>query len=532
VGPVDASTRRRVGLLPLLVTVLLLDLVGLGWGLPHTQAPQVDDAAKPALEAMQSLYLGPTKYPKGHLGLLGAAYSPYLLTLWARGELDLGAAGLAVADASALADPAGTLTVLLLIARGVSVLMHLGSVLLLVRVADRCTRHRVPALAAGALYGLAPVVALFARSSHVDVPMAVWFLAVILAWLRVLERPTRGRLMLLGLLAALAVCTKEQIVFALAPLVVCVPWQVLARRASRRGAALRDLVLAAAPMLLLYALLSDLAWNPGQWGARIAWWRADLDFFREHIASGGSSAALARDALVAYAQFGGPVLALASLVALASLALGEVRRGLPWLAWTLLYPALAVPWLGFVQARYMLPSVVLGCVFVACRFDVLRERLAARPVLRRAAAAAAGLALVAALLHGMQVAWALTDEPRRTAQVFLAEHVAPGTAVETYQDENHLPGLRAVGLAPVLTRDLSRAGVGARRPAVVVVSDDERWRYDAGERDALQWLLDGPPGYELHRFGPSAGCRLPLYVDPASRARIWPEIGVLIAADG
>jgi hypothetical protein len=191
-----------------------------------------------------------------------------------------------------------------------------------------------------------------------------------------------------------------------------------------------------------------------------------------------------------------------------------------------------VPWLGFVQARYMLPSVVLGCVFVACRFDVLRERLAARPVLRRAAAAAAGLALVAALLHGMQVAWALTDEPRRTAQVFLAEHVAPGTAVETYQDENHLPGLRAVGLAPVLTRDLSRAGVGARRPAVVVVSDDERWRYDAGERDALQWLLDGPPGYELHRFGPSAGCRLPLYVDPASRARIWPEIGVLIAADG
>jgi hypothetical protein len=515
---------------PLLLAVLLLDLIGLGWGLPHTQAPQVDDAAKPALEAMQSFYLGPTKYPKGHLGLLGAAYTPYLAVLWARGDLDLGEAGAAQADASVLADPAGALTTLLLIARGVSVLMHLGCVLLLVRVAARCTSHPVPGLAAGALFGLAPVVALFARSSHVDIPMVFWFLAAILAWLRVRERPSRGRLVALGLLAAVAVCTKEQVVFALAPLGLLVPWHVLTRRSAERGAALRDLCLAALPMLLLYALLSDLILSPAQWSARIAWWHADLEFFRGRVADGIPAGTLVRDAAVAYAQLGGPVLAVLTGLGLISFALGEPRRGLTWLAWALLYPALLVPWLGFVQTRYLFPSVVLGCIFVAIRLDVLREHLTTRPRARRLAHVGAALLLVAAWCHGAQVAWALMDEPRRTAQAFLAEHVSPGTPVETYQDENHLPGLRAIGLLPTLDRELRRDRIVARRPAVIVVSDDERWRLDEGERATLDWLFEGPPGHTVHRFGPSAGCRVPILVDPTSRARLWPEIAVLVAA--
>jgi hypothetical protein len=65
-----------------------LDLVGLGWGLPHTLAPQPDDIAKPTLDSIRQGFVGPTKYPKVHQLTLAVAYAPYLGWLWARGAGD------------------------------------------------------------------------------------------------------------------------------------------------------------------------------------------------------------------------------------------------------------------------------------------------------------------------------------------------------------------------------------------------------------------------------------------------------------
>ncbi|HZM00121.1 MAG TPA: hypothetical protein VFD43_07720, partial [Planctomycetota bacterium] len=133
--------------------------------------------------------------------------------------------------------------------------------------------------------------------------------------------------------------------------------------------------------------------------------------------------------------------------------------------------------------------------------------------------------------HAAQVAWALADAPLAPATAWLDGHVADGTPVEIYQNEEELPGLRAVGLVLAPSRDLSAAGLAARRPAAVVASDADHWRFDAGQRAFLDRLAAGRPGYEVARFGPAAGGRVPWLVDSSSRVRLWPNLTILVRRD-
>ncbi len=519
--------------------MLALDLTGFSWGLPHGVAPHVDDAAKPALDAMRHFFLSDTKYPKVHLMLLGAAYAPYLGWLSLTGGLHLAGTSLETVGASVFTDPTGALTTILLIARGVTVALHVGSVLLLWAAARRLVRHPQAALFGAALWGLAPVVALFARSSNVDVPMCFWLAATVLQFLRVKEQPSRGRLLVLALIAVAGLGTKDQLIFAIIPFALAVPALTWTARAKDRKRALLDLALAAGTGLLAWALTSDLLRDPAQWVRRQAAWRADLAHFADIAATHVTVLDLARNSLRDILFVGSPALAIATLAGLLSFAFVRSRTGLVWLGLAALYLVLLMGWLGFEQPRYVMPAVMFTCLFVACRADALLDGLSAgslgaatgagratrTPV--RLVRAAGALLLLAAFAHAAQVAWALTGDSRRLAQTWIATRIAPGTTVETYQDPNHLPGLDAVGLHVAQARDMSLAGVAQRAPPVIVLSADEGWRWTAEQRRFVSALFDGPPGYEVERFGPAHGSRAPLWLDPTSPDRYWPNIVVL-----
>ena len=529
--PSDTGGRRA--LLALLAVVLVLDLTGLRWGLPHWVAPHVDDAARPALDAMRHLFLADTKYPKFHLALLGAAYAPYLLWLWITGGLHLAGTSLDAAGASVFADPTAAFTTLLLIARGLTVALHVGSVALLAGAARRLVRRPEAALFGAALWGLAPVIALFARSSNVDVPMCFWLAAAVLQLLRVAERPSRGRLIALAAIAVAGVGTKDQLAFALAPLALAVPVLVLARRAADRRRALADLALAAGLALLAYGALSDLLWKPAQWASRQAAWRADLAWFVDITAAQDTTTHLAQVTLRDIVFVGSPAFAVALAAALLSFAFVRTRQGLWFLGLMALYPLLLMSWLGFEQPRYVMPAVLFGCLFVACRADAVLHALAARRdgLAMRVACGAGALLLLAALAHAGQVAWALTDDSRRAAQAWLAAHMPAGAVVETYQDPNHLPGLQAVGLVPRQTKDMTLAGLAQRAPDAIVIADDERWRWSHDQVAFVHALFAGQPRYAVVRFGPCAGSRTPVLVDPTTPARFWPDIAVLVRVE-
>lgn len=519
---------------PLLLAILLLDLVGLAWGLPHTLAPQPDDIAKPTLDSIRQHFVGPSKYPKVHQLTLAVAYAPYLGWLWANGDLDVDGHAVSEVGASALKDPAAAITTLLLIARCVNVMLHLGLVALLFAAARRLTQADTPALAIAALFGLSPVLGLFARGTWVDVPMLFWFTAALLAWLRALEQPTRRRLLAYFVLAVLAVCTKEQCAFALIPISLILVVHALRRDAAAAVPARRpvaDLAVAGGVGLLLFALLNDLLWAPKLFFERLRWWGGEMEIYRGIMGGAASVATLAQD--IAYGVWfaAGPVLAV---LIVAAIARALVRPSLA--GWRLLLPMLIYPvWLaasiGFMQPRYTFPLVLLGTLLVAQQAGVVIAALADRPTARRVLAWGLGVAVALQAAHAAQVAWALADAPLAPATRWLDEHVSDSTPVEIYQNEEELPGLRAIGLVPALTHDMSAAGLAARRPAAIVVTNADDWRFDARQRAFLATLAAGLPGYDAMHLGPASGGRSPCLVDSSSRVRLWPDVTVLVRRD-
>jgi hypothetical protein len=261
--------------------------------LPHTLAPQPDDIAKPTLDSIRQPSV--TKYPKVHQLVLTAAYAPYLCWLWATGGLVVGGQAVSELGAGALKDPAGAITTLLLIARGVNVALHLGLVALVYAAARRLARADGPALAVAALFGLSPVLGLFARGTWVDVPMLFWTTAALLAWLAALEQPTRRRLLAYFVLAVLAVCCKDQAAFALIPVSLCLVVDVLRRGGAADRRPLADLAVAAGAGLLLFALLNDLFWAPHLFVERLQWWSADMAAYRRIMGGAAPVATLAHD---------------------------------------------------------------------------------------------------------------------------------------------------------------------------------------------------------------------------------------------
>jgi hypothetical protein len=75
---------------------------------------------------------------------------------------------------------------------------------------------------------------------------------------------------------------------------------------------------------------------------------------------------------------------------------------------------------------------------------------------------------------------------------------------------------------------MTLAGLRARAPEVVVIANDEGWRWKREEQAFVRALFEGPDGYDVVRFGPGAGGRAPLWVDPTSPDRFWPGIAVLV----
>jgi hypothetical protein len=302
---------------------------------------------------------------------------------------------------------------------------------------------------------------------------------------------------------------------------------VLAGRPARRARSLADLALGASVGLALYALLNDVLWSPRAWWDRLQWWRADLSGFEQQVAAEANVLDLLRQSLGHLVFVGGAGLALLLVPALVLLWMRPGRRGLGLFLLMSAYPALLVlGLLGYVQPRFLIPVAFLACLLVAERWAVWRQGGRGRAVAGGLVAAALALNVV----HGGLVSYALATEPRGPAQDWLAARVAPGAAVETYQNENSLPGLRAVGLLPVKTADMSQAAFAARKPAVVVVADNDLWRWTGPQRDFHRWLCAGPPGYTVHSFGPRADGRRDGFLG-GSRQRIWPNITVLLRDD-
>jgi hypothetical protein len=209
---VDRVTKRLPPHWPhlalLTVGCLGLYLYGIGWGLPN-----VNDWA--------NLSLAPTKplsfakhllygerwlfhYPPLHFIVLALVYSPYVLYLLLTGGLqsptDVYPFG--------LADPETSLSVLILLARLVSVVMGVGLVLV-----NYLTVRRFYGAMAGLVSSILiassyPIV-YYAHSATVDIPHLFWLALALYSFVRLIESFQTKWYLLLALFTAFAVGTKH-----------------------------------------------------------------------------------------------------------------------------------------------------------------------------------------------------------------------------------------------------------------------------------------------------------------------------------
>ena len=369
---------KRPPIHALVLTAILLAgagvrFVGLGFGLPHTQArPDELRVAQTAVDFLGGdLSPGFFNYPTLFMYAAGAAYAGYCAPRILTGEV----VSLAACGATWHAD----WVPFFIIPRILSALAGIWTIWLVYRIGARLI-DGTAALAAALFLAFA---FLHVRDSHfgvTDVPMAALVMAAILALVRAHDAPSCRRFAIAGALAGLAASTKYNALFLAAPAIVS---QIDARRLDSRlpvfGAAMGGAFLAGSPFVLI---------------DRARFW-ADATSEAAHLAAGNGIILDIgwRHHFTVSLWYGmtWPLLAAALVGAVAMIVMSP-RRAALLLAFPIVYYAVAGR--GYtVFARYMIPVVPFLCLTAGFALSQLAARLGRTR--GSAVAAVTALALVA-----------------------------------------------------------------------------------------------------------------------------------------
>lgn len=523
----------------ILAAALLLRLPGLGWGLPGPDGWD-DDGVAPRdflVGVVQTYQPGEFfRYPPVHLLLLSFVTLP----IWLVGLLKATALTPQALVHEFIQPP--YMTMFAVIARLVTVLMSLGVVALMARLAEEVYDRRTGLLVA-VVVGLNAPFTYYSQTTNLEVPYLFWSLFALLELARAMIRHEPGRLPTVGLLAALAVGTKDQagalllcIPLALAGWFVLDPWP---RKESRL--VLRKLARAALIALSSLALLDGALVNPHGFAARV----------RFLLGSGSQDHALYPDSWAGYASvlsdsllsFGSfyPWPFLLLIVWGLLLHLGQCRPGsrlvaglLPLLAalsLTLAFNCLARR----TEHRFLLPQTLLLGFYAGLAVSRMFT------LYRRAAVVVLAPLGAWALFNCLAVDANLLGDPRYDAEAFLRSHVRPGELIEVYGNHVYWPRLpararvvrvddtaveRRSALLGVTEVEAPYQDVEQRRPRWIVVSEVFSSRYrsqrtkllagyhrDSAAREYFHRLERGQAGYRVAHVS-------------RFESRVWPRVQI------
>ena len=176
--------------------------------------------------------IGAMKYPLFHYIVLIASYAPYMLYLKISGGLSHPGAGYPYG----FVDPAAAIQMLTLIARGVTLLMAAGLVVVAYFTAKRLWNRTAGLLAALFVMLMYPMN-YYGIMSNVDVPSLFWASLVLWVSIPVMREGWTMRSAIgMGIFAALSIATKDQsyAVLLLLPLAL-IPFHLKAASAKGKG---------------------------------------------------------------------------------------------------------------------------------------------------------------------------------------------------------------------------------------------------------------------------------------------------------
>lgn len=446
--------RRRLGIFLL---AMLVYLPASSWGIPYATSREradpwgVDDAAPLGALAQLHDVLTPGApeernlgYPLMHSFLLVAAFAPYLAYLKVTGDFGTPAADYPFG----FAHPIDAIRILAFIARLLSVMLAAGIVVAAYEIGVLLWgRAEGPWTAAFVL--LTYPMMYYSRTANVDVPVLFFTALALVAFVRCLVLGlTRRRIIALGVLAGLALATKEPSVasFIAIPLVLL----VVGRRAAPPhswGELLRWGAIGAASTIAAYAIGSGAIVDPERWWAHIRFAQervgdivtGDTAFMTHFPATlEGNVRLLGRitrhlaDAL----SLPGLVLGVAGI----AVALRRSPRSL-WFAVPIVTYLLVL----FVSARnsqlrYIMPAAFGLAVFGG--YAAAQARAASHRLVRMAGVATAAFALAVLGLRAADLTHAMLNDSRYEAGRWFTSVTRAGDRIEYFgstQKNPHLP---------------------------------------------------------------------------------------------
>jgi hypothetical protein len=494
-----------------LAAVLVLHAVGLGWGLPASDGWDNDGVAPRDFLAGLVETFSPGQfytYPPVHLALLGVVTAPVTL--------------LALAYAPTLAPDdvvheilrVPYMTAIAYAARLVSLAMSLGIVWAVAKMAEELRGHKAGWCAA-AFVAVNVSFTYYAHTSNLDVPYLFWGCLALLALLRAVVRHEPRRLRRWGVLAALAVGTKDQ---AYALFLLSVPaalglwlWLDPRARASAR-LVLREAALGVASAFGLLLVVDGPLYNPAGFRARLHFLLGPASQpYAEYSNDWTGRGEVIRDLLLHFDRYYPAAFGVLVVLGLALLVRDDRRRPgylvgglLPLLcivSFTVAFNCLARR----TDHRFALPQTMLAGVYGGVALEALLVRPRWPPA-RWLARLAVGAAFAVALYAAADVDANLLLDPRYDAEAWLRDHVGPGDRIETYGLNVYMPRFPAIARVtrvgpgpedhrspmPGVDEELAPYGdASARGPAYIVVSEGWAWRYLLDPDEGL------PRGHQL-----------------------------------
>jgi hypothetical protein len=478
----------RIAGLPLDLRIVLLVVavvhgLGLSWGMPASDAWDNDGVApRDFLPGLASTYTPGDfyTYPPFHLALLALLTAPVTVAAAVK------AGSTHVPDVLREIIQPPYMTAMAMTARIVALLMSLGIVLVVAKLAEEIApddrKARAPAFAA-AVAGLGISFTYYSHTSNLDVPYLFWGSLAALALVR-------ERLRAFAVYAAFAIATKDQ---AYALFLLTAPI-VIGARIRRDRSLLREAVIAAAIGIALLLLVDGAVTNPSGFRARVAFLAgsASQDFATYEKNAGGWLNILLDTGKELRSHYAAPIFFAGLYVVGAWEAIRRTRRLEAWIplllaaSFTLFFNLQARR----VEERFTLPQVIFLAPYAGIALAQLaaaRSRMA-RWLVRGAITSALGLALYTCI----ELDANLLLEPRYETEAFLRANAKPGDVVELHGLNVYLPriqpGPKFVRVAPT---DPTKRGpipgleeiqapyssIAARQPKFIVVSECWVWRY-------------------------------------------------------
>jgi hypothetical protein len=403
-------------------------------------------------------------------------------------------------DEIMLAPPvAPKIAVLIMLSRVITVLMSVGTVLILALTAEALLGDGLAGLLAGLTVATCAEWVFFSHLGNVDVPHMFWFALALYVYVRAWQADSARYYAMLGVFTALATSTKDAVAGVCVGIVLVLSVARVLRALSAGRSAMGSLLEVVHPKMLLglaafalpYAVIHGLWINPEAYLTRMRYYLGGPGITGFNLAYEGPLW-LAGEALAVSAKaLGWPMLAVMMSSAVYGL-LRWRRQALVVIVPAAAYYFIVPSYTHMVYARMLFPVYLcLAALVGRAGADWLCWRRV--PVALRVAPVI--LLFATSIGYCVAVDLEMMHDTRNRAQRWIAEHTEPGAPVGVFSHPQYLPYFPPEAGRVAVRLEIAPETFGHEIPIHLLLTSHNYQDFDTMQQQCLSDLLAGRFGY-------------------------------------